>query len=246
MSETIDPRAALTPRLAIPYPLPSDALTDYPTTGRTLAERLEALIDPPILANFPANPYDGQTVRIVVNSPSPAVWTFRYSASSTWAQKWDFIAGAPYFASDFTQYGLAVSQSLNYNPSVYVPLNGIYIIRLWSACGNAANTGAFGGTVIITPHFVGGVAPGTVGGGAAFQDVGFSAIATPHCELLGALTVDQIIQVGLFTNHAIATNERYISLTPLRCGPASLTAEELEHDRQLLERSRGWPAAEPA
>src|SRR5262252_4200381 len=35
---------ANTPKLAIPYPLPADAVTDYPTTGQQLANRLEALL----------------------------------------------------------------------------------------------------------------------------------------------------------------------------------------------------------
>jgi hypothetical protein len=36
----------VTPYLSIPYPLPGDAVTDYPTTGRELAVLLESLLAP--------------------------------------------------------------------------------------------------------------------------------------------------------------------------------------------------------
>lgn len=38
------PRIGATPRFGIPYPVPTDAVTDYPTTGRSLAELLDAKV----------------------------------------------------------------------------------------------------------------------------------------------------------------------------------------------------------
>lgn len=127
-----------TPLLGVPFPLPEDALVDYPALGAELAEKIE-LVGGPLVTELPPAPVDGQEVSYLIPSLSPAVavpgvWRLRYRAGAD-PFPWEFLGGAPLFDEypevfeaigwGFGTFGPAPSG----RPYLIIPLAGDYLVR---------------------------------------------------------------------------------------------------------------------
>ena len=85
--------------------------------------------------SFPGSPTTGDEHILVDSTTTPTYhWRFRYNGNSTYTYKWEFIGGTWLSASVATQQQRAVAGSYadlaTSGPSVTVPRNGDYLVRL--------------------------------------------------------------------------------------------------------------------
>lgn len=84
-----------TPLAALPYPAPTDPVSDGAANIQALATALDKSI-PQIVAAIPAAPVNGQEIILVDSLTVPTyAWHLRYSTAITDANKWVFVGGSP-------------------------------------------------------------------------------------------------------------------------------------------------------
>lgn len=153
---------ATTPRLLIPYPLPADAVTDYPTTGRQLAELLDSLL----LAAV-------QPLRTVVIAAGTGTYNTPAGALALLVELVGAGGGAPAAAINPTNAGLvpgggggAFASSLLNNPAASYP----FTVGASSASANAkAGASSFGSPAVVQ---AGGGSAGAPAASAGFAVAG--------------------------------------------------------------------------
>ena len=96
---------------------------------------------------LPASPADGDIAVLVDSITNPTwQWKFRYNAGSANADKWEYVGGAPAFATVDTQQNFTTGGSIHdlgtVGPSITVPRAGVYLIR-WGASMTPQTGGAF-------------------------------------------------------------------------------------------------------
>src|SRR5215471_14948078 len=172
---------ATTPRLLIPYPLPADAVTDYPTTGRQLAELLDSLL----LAAV-------QPLRTVVIAAGTGTYNTPAGALALLVELVGAGGGAPAAAINPTNAGLvpgggggAFASSLLNNPAASYP----FTVGASSASANAkAGASSFGSPAVVQAG--GGSA------GAPAASAGFAVAGGGYGGLYGDC-IGQLILAGL-------------------------------------------------
>lgn len=126
---------ATTPKYALPYPGLSDT-ADVPRDIQALADRLDLVIGPPLVAALPGSPVDGQEI-VYQNTAMAAdgvAWPLRYRAAAAGSFKWEFVGGADWIKTvDPTQAhpgpGSAWGDLATVGPEITLPLAGDYLVR---------------------------------------------------------------------------------------------------------------------
>jgi hypothetical protein len=115
--------------LGLPYPLPTEPVTEGAAAIRALAEAAAAI--PPLVTVLPATPVDKQEVYFLADAANGIIWHLRYRAASASPYKWEFVGGSPMTAEVQPQAALTG----NYNstgdigPNVQLPaLAGAYLL----------------------------------------------------------------------------------------------------------------------
>jgi hypothetical protein len=140
---------ATTPRLALPYPIPDDAV-DVPRDVQALAAKLDAIknLGVPLVTVLPATAVEGDEVYFDANPGQGVIWHLRYDASIGDGNKWEFLGGPPIqadvVAPSTTNSTTYADLAAGPGPSVVAPLKGVYNIdhgaQLSTSSSVAGNT----------------------------------------------------------------------------------------------------------
>lgn len=162
--------------------------------------------------SFPASPATGDKHVLVDSVTAPTYqWTFRYNASSTYADKWEFVGGADgeRFAAGTINSGAGNSVwSAALGPSFTIPRGGVYDVEVGGKDnGNAAgSTTYFGFGISAVP-----VVPN-------YYAAGNSSIyfAVPRRVTLAAANVLDFYILDSDTTRRNAWADRKMTVTPVR------------------------------
>ena len=92
--------------------------------------------------SLPASPVDGQEAVLVDSLTAPTYqWRFRYNASSSFADKWEFIGGPSAYASVPTSQSLTSTSYTDLTttgPTLIAPRAGVYLIEHGAMITNSA------------------------------------------------------------------------------------------------------------
>jgi hypothetical protein len=132
---------ANTPNLALPYPVPADAV-DVPRDMQALATKLDGIsaLVPPVVTSLPGSPVDGQEVyyKVAFNPPDYVTWHLRYESSSPLGEKWMFLGGPPLIVDEVTEIqpsGTGTTWQPTTPSLAFVPY-GVYRVEV---CGRVYN-----------------------------------------------------------------------------------------------------------
>ena len=127
-----------TPKLALPFPLPNDQVSQGATDIRALAEAVEPWLTLAPVAVLPPAPAIGQRCLLLADAAGGAVWDLVWSGSL-----WYYLGGAPLYATDFARIPAANAWQVS-GPTVHLPYVGIYDLEYgarWDSGGAAAGAG---------------------------------------------------------------------------------------------------------
>jgi len=209
-----------TPILRLPYPLPADALVDYPALGQNLATLLEQTIRQTLAiprltpAQWPpANPVDGMLA--ILNVAAPITWLFRYNANAGGGYPWEFLGGPPLTANlasigNFTNDGTYQPASDADGPAITVPKTGDYLADFHAAI-LSGTAGAFGCGVQVQPVVANATQLGTL---PAAQGTTLSNVPSTITNQLTGATIRLRYQATAGAN--AQTRYRALRLWPTR------------------------------
>lgn len=201
--------------LGLPYPSPTDPVSLGANDIRALAEAVEAY--PPLLtpAQFPpANPINGQRVRLLVDAASGIEWELVYRAASPNAEKWEFLGGPPLSGFGGAEVVPGLDQWWGLGPPILtVPKAGYYVARLefdiWISSSSAVTLNASFDNAAIPPAGymqATNAAPSTADGGAVY---------TTSFPLTTGQQLGGIVKVN---SYSVRFWGRSLQLTPIRLG----------------------------
>jgi hypothetical protein len=219
---------ATTPRLALPYPIPDDAV-DVPRDVQALAVKLDAIknLGVPLVSVLPATAVEGDEVYFDANPAQGVIWHLRYDASIGDGNKWEFLGGAPIHtdvvASSTTNSTTFADLASGPGPSVVAPLKGLYNVehgaQLTTSPSVAGNTAyqayAAAGSGIVANDGM-SVLVGANG------VVNMSATMSRARQALLTVAGDTVVTKyrSSSTNPGVITaNYRWIRIWPVRVGP---------------------------
>jgi len=91
-----------------------------------------AISAPSYGTTLPASPVDGQEHILVDNLTAPTYsWHFRYNASRSDANKWEYMGGVPKHLHVGDTRSVTVGTWSNLGPSFAPPRSGVYLIETW-------------------------------------------------------------------------------------------------------------------
>lgn len=118
-----------------PYPISTDDVKDYPTTGLALATMLEAR-GAHLVTAFPGAPSDGDEIAYVDSLAAPTfVWRLRYILAAT---KWLYLGGIPKrteAAASVNSAAASGAWSAALGQAIVVPKAGDYLVGWGGHCG---------------------------------------------------------------------------------------------------------------
>lgn len=86
-----------------------------------------------VVTSLPSTPIDGQEVYYVADATNGVVWHLKYRAASGSAYKWEYVGGAPLYATVTTNESTATSANFvdlaTAGPAITLPLAGDFIVR---------------------------------------------------------------------------------------------------------------------
>lgn len=176
---------------------------------------------PQVVTSLPSTSiFDGQEV--VVRVPNAfqgyeVFWKFRHDSSNSTTEPWAFVGGPPTAArtdATFTTTSTSFVADGGNGPAVTVPFLGWYLAE-WGA--TIANSGT---NTSYTALNYGGATSVSDESGLNPEPVANAQIAVATARLIPVTSNNQLIQMQYAVSAGTGTFlRRWLSVTPLRCGP---------------------------
>lgn len=204
-----------TPLLGLPYPNPTDPVSQGATNIRALAEALDVQGKVVTPAEFVAlTPVDGMRVRLLAHAGLGVVWELVFRAASPNAEKWEPVGGTPIWATSGVNANLAPGwQDLGVATQLAIPTRGLYLIESLVVQANQPAT-----------SFMVAHGPGPQGGAQASV---FAQSFPPASQTIGlplvriaaqVTTPGQVWSIFAYAGGSGAVLQtRILTITPLRC-----------------------------
>jgi len=170
--------------------------------------------------------YDGQEVRVLVDSTAGVIWTLKYRPASAHANKWEVVDATSLYAAVDTQEGvgsggLAWGNLTTVGPSLAVPLAGEYYVEFGCFMGNgwdgSTNTSGPVSMGLSGAGFTAGSVPTVQVGGT--QAAATSVSGSPMRKHRAALSIATIVakyNAGNSSGNNSLFSQRHLSITPIR------------------------------
>lgn len=215
-----------TPRLGLPYPQPSENISQGATAIQNLATALDPMVFPGTVTTLPTSPLDGQECFYLADATNGVVWHLKYRATSSSPYKWEGIGGgsrmigAVVAAENGTATG-GYQDLATMGPTVTVPLAGDYEVDFGASFALAA--GGATGIIVAAGVFVGATAPSDntqLATSGSISGSGFTPATARQAVRLNGLASGTVLKLRYNSINSIAfvASARRIAVQPVRVG----------------------------